>query len=122
MKHNKKPSKKNPQNLPPHPIRKILLIKKVDVLADSKSKHCPKFSSKNEAHDANDVSIDAKVLSPAPSTSGCHSDVYKGPPEWQIDLPKSDTNCGNRIVFGCDSLTEYLTQLDGSVDDNKAPH
>ena len=78
--------------------------------------------SKTQANDACDVYIDPKVPSPAPSTSHFHSDVYKGPSEWQIDPPKSDTNCCNPLVFGCDTPTEYVDQLDGSADDNKAPH
>ena len=86
-----------------------------------KSKQSSKLSLKNEADDAYDVYVDPKVLSPTPSTSGFHSDVYKGPPEWQTGPPKSDTNCCNPLVFGCDTLTEYVAQLDGSADDNEAP-
>ena len=82
----------------------------------------PKYTSKNEAHHAYDVYIHHKVLAPAPSASYSVSDVYKGPDEWQIDLPKTDTNSVNILIFGYDSPTEYLTQLDGRGDDNEAPH
>ena len=82
----------------------------------------PKYTSKNEAHDAFDVYVHHKVLAPAPSTSYSVSDFYEEPDEWQIDPPKTDTNSGNILVFGCDSPTEYLTLLDGSAYDNEAHH